>query len=417
MAQEARAIPTRSYKLEVKIGDRDFTADLLSARVISSIVVPYQIVVLDLFVFRGHGDLIKDRILEENPIKLTVKLLGIQGGSREGEGVPLQQVDFELMYLKSYHAVSPTAMTPNTVQKDRTIMSLACLCRKPFKTVTTLVNDVFTNTTLEKVIKSLVGTTEATLRLDTSGINQNVIDQVVIPPLTLHRAIQYIDSTFGLYDGACEVHCRYDNTLFISNMSRKVAKAQRFTIYQLPLDLDKKELENKLHEVEDGNSFITYAPIKNQFSGNAKATLLARKLEHIVKPKDKLYYKLEHNLDDLCSDVGILYKTNKIYTDRTIDRTRYYIDQTGYEDDETFIKSKVGKHLTSLSTTTVHIERNFRVLSLLDVGECVKLASLNPDYIDLAGKYILKSSEIRFQKRGDWIAVATLDLARSNNIV
>ena len=401
-------VPARGYDIQLIIKDRDYTPELFGIRVVSSVTAPYQIVTLDMLI--DPEEILKENVFSKNPLKLSIKLEG-----RGAEKIILERMDFDLMYLKTSYSAAPQVRTSETSQKDRTMIKIITVPRKPFKTITTLVNDVFIGKTVKDIIQALIGKTDATLNFTNTGANSEPIDQVVIPPTTLYKAIMYLDETFGIFDGMLGVHCALNNELQVHNLSKEINKDQTFGIFQIPLDYTKNEMNEVFKQCDDGKNFYTYAPLRTDFSGNTKFSLLANKTKHIVKPKDTLYNIIEKDLNEITSDFGVVYKYDKVATDPITDRTKYYTDHLGYQENETFINSRLSKYLSNISTISVEIEKNLRILKLLNVGETVKLITKNLQYTTLEGKYILKNSDISFTKAGEWFPTCNLTMFRSNN--
>ena len=95
-------------------------------------------------------------------------------------------------------------------------------------------------------------------------------------------------------------------------------------------------------------------------------------------------------------------------------RITYDIGSTGHETSNVSVIAKIAKKISNLSTITVGVERNLPILNLINVGESVKLITKIIEHTDLSGKYILKSSDITFQKQGGWQATCITSLMRTN---
>ena len=409
--QDRNYVLSRGYDIQLIIKDYDYTAELSSVRIISSVTAPYQIVAIDLFV--NPELILTQNVFSKDPLKLNIRLEG-----RSDEKIILEEINMELMYLKTIYNLAPQVQKgQDTKQKDRSIIRIITVPRKPFKTITSLVNDVFIGKTVKDIIQQLVNKTDATLSFTNTGANIEPIDQVVIPPTSLFKAIHYLDETFGIFDGVLEVHCNLSNQLHVHNLSTEINKDQTFGIYQLPLDITKDDFDQIAKICLDGKNFYTYAALKTEFSGNTKFSMLAKQTKHVVKPKDKLYGIINKDLDKVTSDFGIIYKYDKVSTDPITDRVKYYTDHIGYQENETFINSSLSRVLSNISMISISIEKNLKILNLLNVGEPVKLITKNVEYIKLSGKYILKSSDISFAKVGEWFPTCKLTLFRTNNTI
>ena len=192
------------------------------------------------------------------------------------------------------------------------------------------------------------------------------------------------------------------------NLTTRIKQPQIFTIYQLTNGSNNDDIMEKSL---DGKHFYTYNNISSDYIGNSVFAVLAKTMKHIVKPRDTLYTLIEKDLETLSEEQGLISKNAIIRYDTNIERTKYYTDHTGYDSSETFINT--AKKISSLAVLGVLIEKNLNVPLLIRVGEPVIFETKNPNYIDLTGKYILRSSDINFYRQGDWQATCCLTLMRT----
>jgi len=411
--------PTRSYDFEMKIKDLDFSNDLTSVKILSSLSTAYQVVLLELLV--DPSDLILNDIFGSDPINLHIHLLGQQafpGG--------LEEVDLELMYLNSEFKLIEEVRVPTGFQKDRSPVTIATVCRQPFKTMNTLVNGVYIGTTIRQIVTDLASKAQATLEYDSDDENTETISQVCIPPTTFYKIIKendtgsddpfdgFLDKGFGLFGGVPGVFCQHDNKVYIKNLTAKMKKNQTFTVHQLVSNSDNREI---IEASTDGKTFYTYNLINTDYSGNAKFAVLAPTLRYVINPKDSLYDTIELDLEDVCSTYGLICKNKTIQVDPNISKTSrisYDNSGTGFEKSEILYDAKVARTVADLSTISMDLEWNLPVLNLMNVGEAVKFSTKIIPYIDLTGQYILWSSELNFTKAGGWESVARINLVRTN---
>jgi len=414
--------PTRSYDLQLSIKLLDYSADLVAMTVNSSLSTGYQ--VIELILSLDPTDVIFGELYGESPIKLSITLLG------ESE-IPGPRVQMDLMYLKSDFKLDEREEISKDKQNNRVMYTVTTVTKKPYHTFTSMVNDVFIGVNLRSILNSLVSNTNATLQYDSDGENTTPIDQVCIPPTTLYKVIKeynrmsndifdgFLDQRFGLFNGTPGVFCQFDNKVYIKNLTAKMSKNQTFTMYHLALNTDKTTVERIFEEVYDLNtSFYTYDLVDTDYSGNARFATIASNLNHIVKPKNSLFSIINQDLKTVGTNYSLTYKTNTIPRfpiDPNVERTRYFNQDTGYENEQTIFNSRFGRSLADLSALSLNLERNLPVLPLLNVGECVKYKPLTLEYQDLEGKYILWSSAIKFIRGGaSWTTTCRVNLVRTN---
>ena len=401
--------PSRTYEFKVKVGSYDLTNDLISLNIITSVDLPYQTFLMTFFV--DPVDFITEEIFGQKPIHLTSYLLGT-------EQIPLETIDFELMYLNSNMDMQTQIQDPSTQQKDRTQITISAVSRSAYITMNTIVNSIYQGGLVQHAINSLIGSVGASIEYDPNGRNDQTIDQILVPPSTLYKTLKYINRTWGIYNGASAIYCSYDNFVHIKNMTNKMAQAQTFTLYQLATDSDNTETIDKCN---DGKHFYTTTPLTTKYEGNSVFALLAPRQIYIVKPRDRLFQNINVNLESFAKEYGLISKNNTIFFDKqalkTDTRTSIHKDHTGYEVDSTFINGNMSEKIAGVTELNASIERSIKILNLMNVGECVLVTSRTSDQDRLAGKYILRTSEIRFNKSKDWESSAVMNLMRTNRVI
>ncbi len=404
--------PSRSYKIDVKIKDKDYSNYLERVRIASTLASAYPNV--ELFIKVAPTDIIVNKLYGEDPIKLTISLLG------EGE-IPMDTFEFDLMMITSEFELPVTVEMSTGLQMDRSVIKLLTVPRGPFKTTTVLVNKIFGVTKIPKIPVDMVSelvseyAKDAKLEIDDDGKNKEPVEQSIIPPITLFKAIERIDSQYGLYEGVPVIFCRYDNTIHVMNLTSRMKKAQTITVYHLSLTGDNLDIIDKS---TDGKTFYTTDNVYTSFVGNTKFSVLGNTIKYIVAPSDTLTHTIEHDLSSICEDYGIIDSNKKIPVDsNTVDRTRYYTEFGGVEKTESFSKSMLAKKIYDLSRISFLIERHLKIENLLNVGDIIKFVPKTMEYKPLEGKYILFSSDLTWLKRGQWETTARLELVRTNKTI
>ncbi len=401
--------PNRTFDIIAKIGKIDISPDLVEFKVVTSIKLPYQTFILKFFL--DPRDIIIDEIYGQTPIKITINLLGT-------DQVPMETTEFELMYLSSDMDLNKMSETILETDKKRSVISITAVSRQSYKTMNTYVNSIYQGEKIKDIITNLVSNIGAKIQYDNNGQNLKKIDQVLIPPSTLYKNLQYINRTFGIFEGLSAIYCSHDNIVHVKNLTNKMLQAQAFTIYQLSVGVDNNKIINKC---EDGKHYYTIRDISTKFEGNSVFAFLAPNITHIVKPRDRLSYKIETNLETFTKEYGIAYKKDKIFFDKQLFNDNFrnstYIHDTGYELEKTFINANLSKQISDITELSIIIERNIKILNLMNVGESVEVTTQDTETTQIAGRYILKTSELRFNKIKDWEASAVISIVRSNRML
>jgi len=409
----------RQYDMKLIIDDTDYSLDLLSVRILSSLATAYQSIFLTILL--DPALVIEKNIFGTSKISLTVDFMA----QYEAPQV-IEQVKFDLLYIKSDTIEVQKALSKITEEQTKVPFSIITVCRQPWIAMNTTVNGIYYGKTLSNIIGELVRNLGITVKIDEASLNNEVIDQVVIPPTTFYKVIKefrdptdpydgYLDQRFGLYSGVPGVFCNHENKLFIKNLSGKMVMAPSFLLYHLPAGHNTKEIVDK--SLQDfPRIYYTFENIKTDYSGNAKLASLSSIVRNIVKPRDTLYKEIVINMDDNAQDWSLTTQKKKLELDPDIKNTklRYVIDDTGYEDLDTQFKTRGAQAFSDLTTMTIALERNLRLLDLMNVGECLEYIPYGFEITAVAGKYILWSSDLQFKKSGIWESTASLNLIRTN---
>jgi len=400
--------PSRSFSFDLTIKGVSYTADLHAVRLASSIVSPYQVFIFSLLV--DANDILLDGLYGQDPCALTINLL-------HQSGIEGDLIEFDLMIIDMNILLTPKDQISSTTMNERTPLQIITVVRNAFKTMTYPVNKLYVDEgkTVKQVVEDLVSEAGATVDYDSKDENTEPIDQILVPPTTLYKAIQYLDHTFGLFEGVPVYFCDYENKVHVMNLSERITKAQTFTVEQLATDADNTKTFEKS---ANGDYFYTYDQVSTQYKGNAAYAVLAKSLNHIVHPKDTLFSEIVQDLDTVCAYYGLIAQNQKMQVDSNVaDRKTYYINHTGYEETTAFANSMIAKKIASLSTISINIERNLPIWNLINVGEPIKFIPKTSEYIDYGGKYVLKASDFVFIRHGEWQASCTIHLIRTNRII
>lgn len=405
-------IPTRSYDFQIKIGKIDYTASLERLTLITSILTPCQAFILEFFL--DPNDLILDRVYGQEKIELTLRLLGPDEFVQE-------EIPIELMYSSNKQPIMMKTTDSQETAKDRKHIVMTTVARKSFSAMYSIVNGLYFGETVQSIIGSSVNQipSKPNLNFDTNGVNREQFDQVIIPPTTFHKSIKYLDETFGIYDGVHTCYCLFDNNIYIKNLSQKIKKSHLLTFHLLTADAKEEDIVRK---PSDGKSFYIWRDIQTEYFANSSIGTVGAKQRHIFKPSDELYTNVDFTMEDISSNYGLISGSNKINYDteamgmsKNGGRLVVYSDRLGYNTSQTPARARSSRWTSELSTLKVYItSKNISILNLMNVGEAVKFETRMPDYTQLRGKYILKSSSIKFARLREWEANVNIDLIRTN---
>jgi len=396
-----------TYDFTLRIGELDYSTDLIGVEIRSTVTIPYQNIMLDVLMDSRH--ILTESLFGHQPIKLIIRLQGKEPGV-------LEKIDFDLMYINTEAGFAPAQKNFMGDQWERSLVRFRTIPSKPYQTMTKMVNGIYFNSTPTTIIGDLINSnTDAKLDYDALGQSKLAIDQFLIPPTTIYGVVSYLDRTYGVFNGALSFHCSFDNKVKVQNLSTKARSAQKFSLYLLSTDDDNKDI----YKSESPSLFYTRSAVESIYQGNSVFAVVAPTIKYIVKPNNTLYKNIDINMQSFSKNYGIIERNNPsmYYNSETIDpdkRISYYKDQTGYNSDQTFINSTLSPKIVDLSTLVAEITGNLPLLNLMEVGEHVKVISRVDAFLKLGGAYILKGSNIKFEKSRSWLSAAKIYLSRTN---
>jgi hypothetical protein len=406
--------PDVTYRFDIVIGGKSYNNELYRIRIRSSIDIPYQSV--DLFFSMNVADAIKEKIFGQEPLKLTITMLGFEGKSEES-------IKMDLMFLSSESNLTSTETDPEQGQKDLDAFFIPTVCRAAYKTMLTAVNEVYPNDSLRDtrvvrvaydLIKKAGGIPN--VDFDSQNVNNTLLDQLVVPPNTLFNSIAYLDKTYGIYNGPMAFWCSFDNRVNLINLNKSINSSEQFSLYFLSSTGD----NSKYFTSNDPKLYYTSKDILANYRGNAVMSYFAPTTRFIVKPRNELFNIIQCNMESLGKDNSIMSnKSSEIIYDKFglgDQRISFYPDYTGYDKSDSFIKAGMGRALSEIATLSVNLEYKLPVLNLTEVGKSVNFESVSGAYKDFNGKYILKASEVQFIRIKTWESKATIYLIRTNRV-
>lgn len=413
MAQTSTALvtpwhPELTYEFIVRIGDHDYSTDLVKLEIRSTINTPYQYFILDIFM--DPKDILLNDVFGQQKIKLTIRSIGKTPENYANDLV------FDLMSINVNADYKPMQQHTARDQKERTITTFKAICIKSYQTMSTMVNEIYFNKTPYDIISSLIEKyTDANLKYDSDGRSKLIIDQLLIPPTTIYNILKYLDKTYGIFNGPVAIHTSYDNKLLIQNLNTRLRQTQTFTLHLLATD----KIENEAFNPKDpAKEFYSRKASNNAYKGNSVFTVQAPRVKYIVKPSNELSRIHDIDLNEFSKSYGVIEKNNPkvFYDNAVINSRRVSYDQsfTGYDKDQTFIQSTLSQNISDMSVTTAEIEGNLPILNLMSVGEHIKIKSQVDSYMKLGGSYILKGSLIQFMKATAWESFAKIYMSRTN---
>jgi hypothetical protein len=397
---------SRTFNFILKINGKEYSNEVQNIRIVSNLQNCWPVFSINLFI--PVSDILLENLHGQDDVELQMRSLAFDGTS-------LEDINFKLMILvnPSSAELSVEGQMIGDKQTDRTNLTLILVVKDAYKTMTKMVNGIYSNKKIKEVVTDLVNKAGNTkLVYDSNGENTDPINQVCVYPVTLYKALLYLDKNFGSHNGCPAIYCRYNNELHVINLSDRIKKAAKIIITHLS---NSKDNTDDIKKSNDSINFYTYTKIKHENKINQEFSKLGKNITYIVKPSNKLFHAIKINLEDLCKEVGANFGNDKVFMNKSMDRDKYCCEDNGNDTSETFIKSSLAKKIFGLNSISLEMEKIFTIEKFLNVGEVVKFKTSTVEYIDLSGQYILQMSDITWNRNGkEWENTIKLKLVRTN---
>lgn len=306
-------------------------------RIINSIRSCWPIV--ELYFMIDNQAIIEKNIYGSNEIKVFIWSL-----DEEGRKLPKPMI-WDLLYLESDVTLpqKPQYNGPYDDMKEsqRRRLQITCLSRPSFIAMSTFVNKLIqgddTSKTPLDVIKDLICQNNLKAKIYDNGKNNSIIPQLLIPPMTMKSAIDYMNEKFGVFAGPLFRYANYAGHLCIWDLKQRweSTKSSGFTkMHKMPGLSEDPELYNNVNKLVENSAdnFLTYDNVQTLHYGNAAMVKHGYKHIYVTHPHEDIAYFHRYNTDQIVSSQGLWNSADEIkYHPSTKIRKKYYYDWQGFE--------------------------------------------------------------------------------------
>jgi len=420
------------YIVIVETKELDLSHLLLKLELAGSIMTPYQTVILTMMM--DSKDMITDDLFGKKDLTVTIQNMAGE------DATPLETIKFDLITVKvdlpltqkpakSTGDGGKVDMGPDNERSAQ--VTFTCIIKDCFNHMTKVVNKLYDESTLKKpleIVEDIAKTFNPDMKLDIKNENENVylLPQFIIPPMTFMNFIKYLDGSNpelveaygrgpGIFDGPMFFQCEWEeNTFHLWDLGSMVKQAPTLTFFQVSGGTNIDEITAETDTADD--KFIITDSIKFKNSNNQDIMVNAYKQIYRSNPSDTLYTEFEVTADQ-AFDKAINDGKDGLYFNETLkDRIVYRLsNEPGWDDDETFAYATWSRKYSSMTELEFKIDRKLALTKLIKVGVTLEFVSQTTEYNDMQGKYIVSSSHLNLQKKGElWTPDITIKAIRSN---
>lgn len=367
-------------------------------------------------------EIVQNQIFGQDEFILNISHAGEEGQEKDDIEIPL-------MYLQNTNSLIPKNLSQGSdQQQDMQPMQFQFLPMRSVEVAINHVNYVFvfglekqsTVTPinfLEELIKAFK---TVKYEINKDGMNENVIDQIIIPPMTLRQAIDYINQYFPYYKGQLFFYIDHTGKIKMWDLSQRIKKNPKIKIHHIAIgNKDKDSYEKIAKSVEDGTNFVCTRPIETVHHYNSNILTSGYSNVLITRPNNDLYSLLAGNVDISEPKFAIkdVDESDNFFTKNLKKLMRFNSSNSSNGYDGSLLSSQIANSMRKAITVSIPLARNVKISSLLScTGDVAELECQTEEYSQYSGKYIVDSVDITLDNSDgqNYACSANLLLSRTN---
>lgn len=414
-----------NYTIKLKCGsvELDKEGTIQFVRMISDIgeFTPKISIALDV----PSTSIVLNHIYGETQLELTISTI---------ESVGEESLVFNLIYMQSNVSLIPvTPLEEEGVGSDPPQRILiTTYIKECYELMSTPVNTIYEELDGETAGMNPIDALKASLDefgvtgydIDNRGINEEVIDQLLVPPMTVATMIEYLHEKYGLYKGPLHRFCRWDAkeqkcVLKLHDYSQIIQDEAQISIFQLSASQDDKQKEEQITEQNTekfSQVFYTLNPVQSTHHTNMNLTKARYNKTQIIHPDDLLFHNIEYDMQKIADQYACTEFEKQLLVEESVKNSKKYCtDLKGFFRTEDALTSRMSNQIKNTFSIKVDLVRVLGFVHMIKVGYPAEFKPRPIGYQTYTGKYIIKSSDITWAKNQQyqWDCKASLVLFRS----
>lgn len=248
---------------------------------------------------------------------------------------------FDLFILEMNMDLPPKTMNNVSNQTDfqRRNMILTCVPKQCFELMTMTVNKIWDQpTTVQNIVKELCESVGiSTEFFEPTNCNSVLVEQCLIPPMTFRAAIDYLDNTFGIYNGRLFRYVNYNGTFEMWDLHAKYESLKSNAVYKIhklptsPATQSADGIFKRAAEMAEkyADHYITYDSVSTINRSNDAFIKRGFLQTHIFHPSTDIAHYVNINMEDIAREHGINSDAFAMKCNQDILKKRYAIHYDG----------------------------------------------------------------------------------------
>jgi hypothetical protein len=344
-------------------------------------------------------------------------------------GEPVNEpVTYTLLYLESRIELTLKEEKNNTIDNlqevQRRYVKVTFLSKPAYLAMTTFVNklwedpDGLTGTQMRPLdfIQEILDDGDIPYKIYPAGMNEDLVQQMVIPPTTLKGAVDYINQNYGIYTGPMFRYVNYSGEFLMWDLKQMYENKKEnpwIKIHKLPSHFSTPDLFEEITEkvIQTSDEFTTYDASESIHHANANVIKYGYDNIYIYHPHEDIAVFMKKNVDDIVKDFGIYHASDEMkYNKELMNRKLYYHDMVGFESgtgydgkyNDAMLTHDMATSFQNAAAVRIQLYRNVKFQMVQKVGEVLFLEP----YMDhekfkgsnYKGGYLISDSDILFSK-------------------
>lgn len=369
--------------------------------------------IFQLFCAVDNQIIIEKNIYGVNDIEVKIWYTGEKG---EKIGEP---VTYTLMYLESNLDLPPKIENNVPIdaakESQRRHVVFTCLAKPAFLAMTQFVNKLWEEESGLRpldFIYELLDSRGIEYRIFEDGVNEDKVQQLLVPPMTIKSAVDYIHEKFGVFSGPTFRYVNYAGQFLmwdLKMMYEKYKDAPFTKHHKMPTQFDTPGLWDEIQDeafLKD-DVFVTYDMVQALHYANSSLVKYGYDNIYIYHPHEDIMFMQKKNVDEIVEEFGIWHDKPLLkFNEELKNRKLYYYDMKGFEVGSGYtgiynnfnLTSDMSEAFQDAASVRFTLYRNVKLHLLQKVGEVIYLKPWSKhEFIpgsNYEGGYLVSDTEI-----------------------
>lgn len=340
------------------------------------------------------------------------------------DGKKSNPIEFELIYIEAKIDLPPknekNVPYDHAKEVQRKHIMVTCLAKPAYLAMTTFVNKLWEEPTektpLDMVKEILKDGDIDTSKIIDEGKNEDKIQQMLIPPMTMKSAVDYINQNYGIYTGPVFRYCNYSGQFLMWDLKKMYDKKKDNPWVKFHKSPSHFETPGKFEEINKlasstEDEFVTHRGTETIHHPNANLIRYGYDNIYIYHPHEDIVVFQKKNVDDIISDYGIWHSKEEMkYHPDLKNRKIYFSDMQGFETgtgysgeyNDAILTQDMATSFQNTAAIRMILHRNVKLPMALKVGEVLYMKPYS-DFEFYSGSsyeggYLISDSEVVLTK-------------------